>query len=161
MKIPISHETQAEIPVGTIVVMGDVLTADGGVREREVALPIRLSPVEGGLVEPEVRRELTLLEAAKVRERALEARTAEEFDAVRRDLRAMSVSIGEDYADDVMLAEEAVDLERMVDAVQGDSVGIADAKYMKYRARYANRGRASARESISRERWEKRRKEED
>ena len=146
-----------EIPVGTIVVMGDVLTPDGGVSEREVALPIRLSPVEGGLVEPEVRRELTLLEAAKVREQALDARTAEDFREVRANLSGMSHRLRQDYAHDDVLAEEAADLERMVDALREDSVNVADAKYMKYRARYANRGRASARESISRVRWEEKR----
>jgi tetratricopeptide (TPR) repeat protein len=75
-------DADAEIPVGTIVVMGDVLTANDGVEERETVVPIRLSPVEGGLAEPEVRRTLVLLEAAEEREKALKARTEEEYRLV-------------------------------------------------------------------------------
>ena len=50
-----------EMDVGTMVVTGDVLTADGGVEQRTITIPIRLSPVEGGIAVPEVRRELILL----------------------------------------------------------------------------------------------------
>lgn len=143
-------DAASEIPVGTVVVLGDVLTAGGGVAEREVALPIRLSPVEGGLVEPEVRRELTLLEAAKVREQALEARTAEEFRQARVGLSAMSSRLREDYGDDVVLREEATDLDGMVHSLRDDTVSAVDAKYLKYRSRNVHRGRAAAMESLSR-----------
>ncbi len=139
-----------EIPVGTIVVMADVLTEDGGVQEREVALPIRLSPAEGGLVKEEVRRELTLLEAAKAREQALEARTAEEYHEARASLRAMSARVRSFDPDDEYLAEEADDLDEIALGLQANEMSVVDRKYMKYRSRHAHRGRKSAVDSLSR-----------
>ena len=148
-----------EIPVGTIVVMADVLTEDGGVQEREVALPIRLSPAEGGLVEEEVRRELTLLEAAKAREAALEARTAEEFQAARASLRAMSSRVRGFDPDDDYLAEEADDLDEMAIGLESNELRAVDRKYMAYRSRHAHRGRKSAMDSLSRKKRAERRRE--
>lgn len=151
----------AEIPVGTFVVLADVLTADGGVEEREVALPIRLCPEQGGKVDREVRRELTLLEAAKEREKALEARTAEDFRAVRERLSAMSSRVAEFDPDDAVLREEAADLDRMASTLQADVVSEDDAKYMKYRSRHARRGRMKAVQSQSRVARDERRREGD
>lgn len=131
----------ADIPVGTIVVMADVLTADGGVEEREIVLPVRLSPVEGGLVEPEVRRTLVLLEAAEEREKALEARTAEEYRQARERLFDVSVRMDALDPDDVVLREESADLVGMVDTLRADSVSAEDAKYLKARAMHSRRGR--------------------
>jgi Ca-activated chloride channel family protein len=149
----------AEIPVGTLVIMADVLTAAGGVEEREIVVPIRLSPVEGGIAEPEVRRELTLLDAAKERERALEARTEAERSAATRNLAMMSHQLRSIDPDDSQLAEEASDLDRMARTIACAELGDADRKYNAYRARYAGRGRMDAVESVSREKWEKRRRD--
>ena len=142
-----------DIPVGTFVILGDVLTADGGVEQREVLVPIRLSPVEGGFAEPEVRRMLTLLEAARERERALEARTAEERQQARERLHLAALRVRGLDPDDAVIREEASDLHRMSERVVR-ALDDQDLKYHRYRARYAGRGRADAIHTLSRERWE-------
>lgn len=143
-----------EIPVGTFVIMGDVLTADGGVEERTITVPIRLSPVEGGIAVPEVRRELVLLEAARARDKALEARTAEGFREAGESLRTVSDELRHLDPDDAYFGEEVADLRRMSAAMESGALGEADRKYMKYRSRYTGRGRKEAAESISRQRGE-------
>lgn len=148
-----------EIPVGTIVVTGDVLTADGGVEQRTITIPIRLSPVEGGIAVPEVRRELILLEAVKEREKALEARSAGEFNEARIGLFALSERMEAFDPDDAVLREEASDLRRMVASLHEDVLEAKDRKYMRYRARYAARGRREAVQSVSREVWDEKRNE--
>ncbi|MFW6080116.1 MAG: ADP-ribosylglycohydrolase family protein, partial [Gemmatimonadota bacterium] len=137
-------EDAAEIPVGTIVVMGDVLTADGGVEEREIALPIRLSPVEGGKVEPEIRRTMVLLEAAEEREKALKARTEEEYRSSRERLKDVSARLLSIDPDDAELREEAADLNQMVGRLHSGVMESKDIKYMKSRAMHAKRGRRAA-----------------
>ncbi len=146
-----------EMDVGTIVVTGDVLTADGGVEQQTITIPIRLSPVEGGIAVPEVRRELILLEAVKEREKALKARSAGEFEDVRISLGGLSDRMEEFDPDDAVLREEASDLRRMVASLHDDVVNESDKKYMRYRARYSSRGRHEAVQSISRDLWDEKR----
>jgi len=143
-------DAAVEIPVGTIVVLADVLTAKGGVEEREIVLPLRLSPAEGGLVEPEVRRTLTLLEAAEEREKALEARTAEEYRIARERLSAVSDRLFAIDPDDDVLREEAADLKQMVHSLRRDTVSASDVKYMKSRAMHSKRGRYKVLNSFNR-----------
>ena len=154
----VSAETRGdEIPVGTIVVTGDVLTADGGVEQRTITIPIRLSPVKGGIAVPEVRRELILLEAVKERRKALEARSAGEFREARDGLSMLSARIEAFDPADAVLREEASDLRRMVASLHDDVVSQSDRKYMRYRARYASQGRRQAVESLSRDVWDEKR----
>jgi len=152
-----SRVSHGEIPVGTLVVLGDVLTPDGGIEERTITVPIRLSPVEGGIAVPEVRREMVLLDAARARQRALEARTAEEYREARMVMRAASSGLRGLDLDDAVLAEEAQDLDRMCASIADDTITASDRKYLKYRERYAHRGRKEAAESLSRQRRDERR----
>lgn len=103
---------------------------------------------------PEVRRELVLLEAARVREKALEARTAEGFSEARASLRAVSDELRDLDPDDAYFGEEVADLRRMDQAMERGTLADADRKYLKYRSRYTGRGRKEAAESISRQRRE-------
>jgi Ca-activated chloride channel family protein len=52
--------------LGCFTIKADVLTEAGGVELHEIALPLTLSPEAGGRVEPEVRKEILLLDAARV-----------------------------------------------------------------------------------------------
>lgn len=149
-----SRVTRGEIPVGTFVIMGDVLTAEGGVEECTITVPVRLSPVEGGIAVPEVRRELVLLEAARVRARVLEARTPEGYGEARIGLRAVSDALSDFDSDDAILREEAADLRRMSASMENDTLAAADRKYLKYRSRHTGRGRKEASEILSRQRRE-------
>ena len=64
----------APADVAHVTVTAHVVTEAGGVELHDIVLPITLSPTEGGKAEPEVRKEILLVEAARLRREALEAR---------------------------------------------------------------------------------------
>jgi Ca-activated chloride channel family protein len=133
--------------VAHIHITAHVLTAEGGVELHEIELPVTLSPVEGGQVEPEVRKEVLLVEAARAREQALEARDRGDFASGHQLLRDAADKLRAQGLDDAALQEEAEDLEGMVDSFAARSVSMADIKYMKQRAYSSHRSR---RESLER-----------
>lgn len=136
--------------VVTLEVTAQVLTADGGVELETTSLPITLSPEDGGKVEPEVRREVLLLEAAKVREEALEDRSRGDYEAGRRKLRAMADRLEDEAVDDPTLREELEDLEMTERLFQVGEVSSGDVKYMKQRSYMSTRSRASMKERLRR-----------
>jgi hypothetical protein len=123
------------------------MTADGGVELHAIDLPLTLSPVEGGKAEPEVRREILLMDAAQVREQALEARDQGDYVSGYHRLRAAAKKLRALGIDDDALREEAGDLEAMVDSFARRHLSPGDIKYMKQRAYSSLR---SSRESLRR-----------
>lgn len=85
-----------------------------------------------------------------------QARTVEEFRQARASLSMVSMRMHDLDPDDEVLAEEAADLDRMVVSLQSDEMSAADAKYLRYRSRHAERGRMGAVDSLSRTRREER-----
>jgi Ca-activated chloride channel family protein len=140
-------EAGAPADVALIRLAAHVMTADGGVELHEIDLPLTLSPVEGGKAEPEVRREILLMEAARVREQALEARDRGDYIGGHNLLRAAANKLRALGVDDDALREEAEDLEAMEDSFVRRYLSLGDIKYMKQRA-YSNL--RSSRESLRR-----------
>jgi Ca-activated chloride channel family protein len=145
-------ESGREIEVARVVVSGYVLTAGGGIELRTIVLPITLSPVDGGRVEPEVRREWLVLEAARARREALAERERGDYEAARvrlgeagRQLNASGIMSDE-------LAEEAADLLALSDQIATYGITEADAKYLHQQSYDKLRGRKSSAERIRRER---------
>lgn len=137
--------------VGRLTVTAHVLMEGGGVELQTVTLPIALSPVDGGSVQPEVRREALLLDAARAREAALRAREAGDWDAARTILddtarRAEAMGI-----DDAEVREEIQDLAVMSEAFEARAVSEADVKYMKQRAYSTESSRRSQLDRYRRE----------
>lgn len=129
--------TEAE--VAELVVRGDVLRADGGMERREVRLTVRLAESGGAVTQPEVRRELLLLEAARVREQALEDRHLGDPGAVGmllRETAARLTTAAAGTAEREVLDEEAHDLVAMAERFEREQVSEADAKYL-YQRSYA------------------------
>jgi Ca-activated chloride channel homolog len=118
----ISDGDGAEIEVATLTLEGYVL------------LPIRVSPAEGALVNPEVRREMLLLEAVKVREEALDDRARMAFEDGARKLRRVAEALAPYAASDPELQDEVDDLRDMAERFDSENVTLADAKYMHQRA---------------------------
>ncbi len=136
--------------VGEITVTAHVLTADGGVELRTITLPISLSPEEGGKVEPEVRKEVLLVAAARARDEALEAERRGDYQAGSSILReAASYLTSAPYAD-ATVAEEIDDLRAMERSLDQGSLSAQDIKYMKQRSHDSNRSRHLSKERTRR-----------
>ena len=136
------EDVAAETLVAVLTVTADVLTSDG-VEHRVITLPVRVDPGEGARIDPEVRREMLLLEAARARREALELRERGDHDAAADKLSAMHdllLSVG---IDDPELREEASDLGNMSASMALYDLMPADEKYMYQRAYNTSTGRRS------------------
>jgi Ca-activated chloride channel family protein len=127
------------VAIADVVVHAYVLTTEGGVERREVRFPIAAPLSAAGRREPEVRREMMLLEAARAREAALEARERGDYAAGSAVLAAVPEMLASLGADDPVLREEAADLRAMAARFDAGDVGSADAKYIAQRAYNAHR----------------------
>lgn len=142
----------SEARVATVTVTAHVVTGNGGVELQTIALPITLCPEAGGKVEPVVRREALLLEAARARDAALRARESGDWggarvileDAARRG-RAMGL-------EDPEVAEEVEDLATLSRRFAAEALSEADVKYMKQRAYATSRSRRESLERFRRDR---------
>lgn len=123
-----------ESRIAELVVRADVVTADGGMEHRELRLPIVVS-ADGELrVDPEVRREALLLEAAEARRQARQDERRGDYDAGASKLREIARRIrAAAPADDEELGEEAQDLDAMADTFERGTVMEEDRKYMAMR----------------------------
>lgn len=139
-----------EAHVADVEVVAQVLTAGGGVEQQTLTLPITLSPEAGGKVEPEVRKEVLLLEAARAREDALEAERRGDYRGGSETLQRAVRDLGSSAYLDDEVAEELRDLEAMETRFGTGEVDAADIKYMKQRASEARRSRHLSKERIRR-----------
>jgi Ca-activated chloride channel family protein len=145
-------EEGATVEVARFVVSGYVLTAGGGIELRTVTLPITLSPTGEGRVEPEVRREWLVLEAARARREALERRAQGDDEGASTVLREAGTYLTLQGLPDAELAEEASDLLTLSEQIAMYGTSAADAKYLHQRAYDKMRGRKSSTARISRTR---------
>jgi Ca-activated chloride channel family protein len=129
--------------VARVTVTAHVITEAGDVELHEIILPLTLSPEQGGKTEPEVRKEILLLHAARLREDALAARDRGEYFMASESLRSYRYRLDESGLDDAELREEARDLEAIADSFDAASVTASDVKYMKQRAYTRNRSRSN------------------
>jgi Ca-activated chloride channel homolog len=127
--------------VAELVVSGDVVLEDGRVERQTITLPVMLSD-EAAHVEPEVRRELLLLETARARREALELRARGDFDGAADKLRSVRARLAAEGLSDAEIAEEENDLAAMQQSFVAASVTEADAKYMYQRAYNRGTGRS-------------------
>lgn len=127
--------------VAKVTVTAHVLTGEGGVELHTIILPVTLSPEEGGKAEPEVRKEILLVEAARLREEALRARDQGDWEQgihALRSLRDMAQAYG---VSDGLVAEQIQDMEASAMAFEHRALNPSDVKYMKQRAYSAHRSR--------------------
>lgn len=131
--VPASNP-EAEVMVAELVVTGQVLTAGGGLDRREIRLPIRASLAAGPKVDPEVRREVLLQDAARARNEAREARERGDYGAAGRRLDEAAAQLTALDPADPQLREEAEDLRAMAARFHDGIVNEADAKYLYQRS---------------------------
>ena len=144
--------------IADVVIHAHVLTSAGGVERQEVRLAISAPLSAAGHEEPEVRREVLLLSAARAREEALRARERGDFEGGGSALRSAAFELMEALPAlgpaDLTLREEVADLEALAATFEESAVSEADAKYLAQRAYNANRGKVRYAEKIARRRPE-------
>ena len=142
---PSAGDTDPAIPtdVGTLTITGTVIEHDGAVSRHEIRLPITVSTADGAVTHPEVRKEMLLLEAARARREALEARERGDYARGARLMESAAATFEASPYFDETLAEEAGDLHEMAQSYAADKVSPADAKYLFHRAHNQARGRKS------------------
>jgi Ca-activated chloride channel family protein len=145
-----------DVRVAEIALTAHVLTEGGGVERQEITFPIIARLTAKGHAEPEVRREMLLLDAAKAREDALRLRDEGDFGGAASVLRYMSAAIAAAPAasgvDTAELREQALDLEDMAGRFVAEEVSEEDAKYLAQRAYNAHRGKRAYEAKLSRRR---------
>lgn len=127
--------------VARLTVTAHVVMENGGVELHEIALPVTLSAEEGGRAEPEIRKEILLVEAARVREEALRARDRGDWEAAAASLRSLRQCYAASTVRDPGIEEEIADLESSALAFDAHQLSAADVKYLKQRAYSAHRSR--------------------
>jgi Ca-activated chloride channel family protein len=138
--VPGDDAAAAPVEVGTLVVVGHVIEANGAVSRREISLPITVT-AEGAETHPEVRKEMLLLEAARARREAIAAQERGDFAAGAQVMSNMAASFLASPYYDESLAEEAHDLGEMAAQYESGDVSPEDAKYLFQRAHNQGRGR--------------------
>lgn len=137
------------VPVATIVISADVVVAQG-IEHQRIELPITVSTAEGPRVDPEIRRELLLLEAAKARREALDAQERGDYQAGAARLMSVRQMLNDSGIDDEVVREEADDLEVAAAMYDLEAVTPADRKYLFQRAYNLSSGRAAGSRLIRR-----------
>jgi len=137
------------VTIGTVRTTAAVFDTDGSLEARTIDMPIVVSAADGPVTSAEVRRELLLLEAARVREQAMEDGRRGDARSAGEKLMEMSYRLRESFADPEML-READDLEAIASTLSLAAMSAADLKYLHQRAKDARRGRTRASEVIAR-----------
>ncbi len=153
--LPDAGSDERDIAIAQITLTAHVLTEGGGVERQEIVFPIVTRLSAAGHAEPEVRREMLLLDAAKAREDALRMRDEGDFGGAASMLRAMSMKmaiapqqLGPEFA--MELREQAVDLEDVAKQFALSDVTEEDAKYLAQRAYNAHRSKRAYEAKLSR-----------
>jgi Ca-activated chloride channel homolog len=153
--LPDVRSDERDIVVAHITLTAHVLTEGGGVERQEIVFPVVTRLSAQGHAEPEVRREMLLLDAAKAREDALRLRDEGDMGGAASMLRAMSLrmamapqDIGEEFAAE--LREQSADLNDVAAQFSRAEVSGEDAKYLAQRAYNAHRGKRAYEAKLSR-----------
>lgn len=146
----VSGDVATDVLVAVVTIEADVLTAEGGVEHQVVRLPITVSPAAGARIEPEVRRELLLLEAAKARRDAVALRDGGDYDGAAHVLREVRSKLEAHGVSDPELQEEVADLEGVAASFVARDSSESHRKYLMQRVYNASTGRRAKDELIRR-----------
>ena len=138
------------IEVAQLILDATVLGEDGSIKQQEISLSITTSLADGPVTNPEVRREMLLLEAARVRSEVLEDQRNGNYDVAGEKMRLMSQKLRAAGIEDTQVAEEAADLEVMAEQMTPQTWGVAESKYMYQRSYDSTRALRSKMQHIAR-----------
>ncbi len=140
----------AQVDVAQLTLEAAVLGEDGSVKQQEIVLSITTSLADGPVTNPEVRREMLLLEAARVRSEVLQDQQSGNYDIAAQKMRAMSQKLREAGIEDVQVVEEAADLEHMAAQSKAETWTVRETKYMYQRSYDSSRAMRAKAEHIAR-----------
>ena len=138
------------INVARIVIEAAVVGEDGSVKQQEIVVDVTTSIADGPVSNAEVRRELLLLEAAKVRAEVIADQQRGDYDVASQKMRKMSEKLRSAGIDDAQFQEEAADLDHMALQMSPTTWSDAETKYMHQRAYDSSRAMRTKAEIISR-----------
>jgi Ca-activated chloride channel homolog len=138
------------IEIARLVLRAAVLRDDGSIELQEVSLPIATSIEDGPIVNPEVRRELLLLEVARLRTDVNADQHRGNYEGAATKLKEMSAKLRAAGIDDPIVLEEAADLEVMASHLEERTWSAAETKYMAQRSYDAGRAMKMKQEIIRR-----------
>jgi Ca-activated chloride channel family protein len=127
-------DSTALVDVAKLTLTGDVLLPNGAVEHQEIEIPVSLSAVDGPRVDPVVRRELLLQEAARAREEALDRQDRGDHDGAVQALRTAYGKLRSAGYEDPQLLDEAADLQSLAERTAEHGFLAMDVKYAKQRA---------------------------
>lgn len=144
-------EPGAEAAVADVTVLAYVLTAEGGMEKQTIRFPVATPLSSEGRAEPQVRRELLLLRAARARDEALQRRDRGDWEGARACVSTMAAELAaHGSALGGEIPEQAADLSAMAERLAPQVFGAADAKYMAQRSYNVRRGKGRYEEKIAR-----------
>lgn len=147
--VPLAQEAE-KTKLAEVTVHAYVLTSEGGIEKQRIRFSIATPLSEAGQEEPEVRRELLLVRAAKARDEALERRDRGDWDGARACVSEVAAQLSSAPASYGDFAEQADDLLAMAEKLQAAVFAEADAKYMAQRAYNVRRGKLDYEKKLSR-----------
>jgi Ca-activated chloride channel homolog len=158
MEFLLRSDSPTEVAVATLTVSGYAMHADGSLEKRQARLPIQVSRAGAAVVNPEVRKELIILEAARAREEALEDRARGVCGEGARRLRGVAERMKPYAATDAAIRDEMHDLRDLASRFEAEDVSAADAKWMYQRAYSVSRSKRAAMENARAARASERRR---
>ena len=135
-----------EIELAEVTVTGQVLTEDGGMEERKVTIPIRLTVGSKARVEPEIQKVKVLLEAAEGRREASGRADHGDVHGGSDVLRSHGQVLRENISLDPTFADEASDLDLLAAKLDSWGYDMMDKKYLMQLAYDSERSRRTTSE---------------
>jgi Ca-activated chloride channel family protein len=138
------------IEVAQLILEAAVLGEDGSVKQQEIVINVATSFDNGPVSNAEVRREILLLEAARVRQEALAHQQMGDYEAAREKMNMVREKLASYGIEDAQMQEELADLTMMAQQMAPQTWSETDAKYMYQRSYDSSRAMRSKTEHIAR-----------
>jgi Ca-activated chloride channel family protein len=138
------------VDVAHLTLQAAVLPEDGTIEQQEIVIDVTTSTAAGPVSNAEVRREMLLLEAARVRQEALADQQREDYNAAFEKMQRMSDKLRAAGLNDMQVQEEAEDLQLLSAQMKPETWGAAETKYMFQRAYDSERAMRAKVQNIAR-----------
>ncbi len=139
-----------QVTIAELLLDATMIGEDGSVKQQQIIVAITTSLEEGPVSNPEVRRELLLLEAAEMRTQALHEQRRGDYDSAAARLSIMAIKLRASGIEAARVREEADDLELMSQQLREKQWTAREDKYMYQRVYDSSRALRSKISNIAR-----------